>query len=730
MRCTLAWFGGLLLAVARAAHADQSVYSDQLDNGWQNWSWATVNLANASPVHSGTDSAAVTASAWQAIYLHHDAFDSSSYQSVRFWIHGGAAGGQRLQIQGLLGGTAQTAVALGPLAANQWQQIDVPLASLGVAGKSNFDGFWIQDTTGTSQPTWYIDDVQLIATAPPPSLSIQVDATQTGRTVDTRMFGVNTAIWDSAFATQTTIDLLNAAGNTTLRFPGGSISDEYHWATNTTLGNTWQWATSLDSFAPVALANAAQVFITVNYGTGSAAEAANWVRYSNVTHGYGFKYWEIGNENYGSWETDSHTRANDPSVYASEAQAYVQQMKAVDPSIKIGVVVVTGEDSYANYADLSATNPRTGIVHRGWTPVLLALLKQLGVTPDFVIYHKYAQAPFAETDEGLLGSAATWPSDAADLRQQLQDYLGAAAASVEIVCTENNSVYTQPGKQTTSLVNGLFLADSTAQALQTELRGLIWWDLRNGQDTGNNNSAALYGWRNYGDYGIVSGQNDRYPTYFVKRLLQYWARGGDTIVNASTNYAKLAAYAVKRADGKLSLLVINKTADTTMTPTIALSGFTPDLSATVYSYGIPQDDAARTGTGNPDVASSTLANASTAFIATFAPYSATVITLSPAQMPPPPTVPAAPTHLTAASVTKSRITLAWTDASSNETGFKIERSLNGATWTQIATTGANVATYSNTGLSSNTLYYYRVRAYNAAGNSAYSNVVSAKTSKR
>ena len=49
------------------------------------------------------------------------------------------------------------------------------------------------------------------------------------------------------------------------------------------------------------------------------------------------------------------------------------------------------------------------------------------------------------------------------------------------------------------------------------------------------------------------------------------------------------------------------------------------------------------------------------------------------------------------------------------------------TFAQIATVGANVKTYANTGLSSYTSYYYRVRAYNAAGNSAYSNTASART---
>jgi len=95
-------------------------------------------------------------------------------------------------------------------------------------------------------------------------------------------------------------------------------------------------------------------------------------------------------------------------------------------------------------------------------------------------------------------------------------------------------------------------------------------------------------------------------------------------------------------------------------------------------------------------------------------------------------LPAAPSNLTATAISKSQINLAWTDNATNENGFYIER-CKGATCTnfaQIATAGSNVTTYSNIGLSQNTSYRYRVRAYNASGASAYSNIASAKTLKR
>lgn len=92
------------------------------------------------------------------------------------------------------------------------------------------------------------------------------------------------------------------------------------------------------------------------------------------------------------------------------------------------------------------------------------------------------------------------------------------------------------------------------------------------------------------------------------------------------------------------------------------------------------------------------------------------------------TLPAAPTNLGATATSSSQINLSWTDNAANETGFSIERSTGGGAFAQIATVGANVTSFQNTGLAASTTYSYRVRASNAAGNSAYSNTASATTS--
>ena len=460
-----------------------------------------------------------------------------------------------------------------------------------------------------------------------PEVAVQVDADAVKRTMDARLFGLNAAIWDSQFNTAATVSLLRANGTRLLRFPGGSLSDEYHWQTNTTLNNTWTWATDFDAFANVALALNAQAIVTANYGTGTPQEAAEWVRYANVTKGYGVKYWEVGNECFGFWETDTRQRPHDAYSYALAARDYVMAMRAIDPTIKVGVVVMTGEDAYANYRDHPAVNPRTGQTHNGWTPVVLQTLRSLGVTPDFVIYHRYDQNPGGEDDAGLLQSSKSWARDATDLRRQLDDYLGAAAAQVEMVCTETNSVSSLPGKQTTSLVGGLFYADNFGQFIQTEFTTRVWWDLRNGQEAKNNNSALLYGWRQYGDYGLVSATSEPYPTYFASRLMSLFAAAGDRVVQATSNYNLLAAYAVKRADGALALLLINKSPADILDTRINLAGFAPPATATLHSYGKAQDDAARLGGGPgfPDIRTTTINNVGASFIFSAPPYSMNVI---------------------------------------------------------------------------------------------------------
>ena len=101
-------------------------------------------------------------------------------------------------------------------------------------------------------------------------------------------------------------------------------------------------------------------------------------------------------------------------------------------------------------------------------------------------------------------------------------------------------------------------------------------------------------------------------------------------------------------------------------------------------------------------------------------------TATPTGSPSPSSTPAAPSNLSATAAGCLDINLSWIDKSNNETGFKIERSVDNVTFTQIATTSANITTYTSHQTSAG-LRYFRVRAYNANGNSLYSNTVSSQS---
>jgi len=129
--------------------------------------------------------------------------------------------------------------------------------------------------------------------------------------------------------------------------------------------------------------------------------------------------------------------------------------------------------------------------------------------------------------------------------------------------------------------------------------------------------------------------SEPYPTYFASKLMSLFAAAGDRVVQAASNYNLLAAYAIKRADGMLALLLINKSPTGALDARINLVGSAPSSAATVHSYGKAQDDAARLGAGPgyPDIATTTINNPGASFVFSAPPYSMNVIVMGEAGGP-------------------------------------------------------------------------------------------------
>lgn len=153
------------------ALADQTIYSDSLAQGWQDWTggWGTQrNLSNASPVHSGSFSIAVTyTGAWQGLLLANAGVSTSGFTSLHFFIHGGSAGGQQIQLYVETASEGQGPVVYLPApAANQWNEVTLRLSDLGAQDSVITSITW-QDCSGQSQAAFYLDDIYLSDDADP-----------------------------------------------------------------------------------------------------------------------------------------------------------------------------------------------------------------------------------------------------------------------------------------------------------------------------------------------------------------------------------------------------------------------------------------------------------------------------------------------------------------------------------------------------------------------------------
>ena len=170
-------------------------------SGWQNYGWANLDYSQrVNPAHGtgGTSDpcgcrclpGVVSPSRCFRLDALHGSVVLDSRRHCR---------GQTLQLQATVNGNALPAVAVPAPQANSWQQVTVSLPSLGVQG--SMDGFWLQNTTGATLPTFYVDDIALVANPPPANLALQVNAGSVLRQVDARIFGLNTALWDSQLGT-------------------------------------------------------------------------------------------------------------------------------------------------------------------------------------------------------------------------------------------------------------------------------------------------------------------------------------------------------------------------------------------------------------------------------------------------------------------------------------------------------------------------------------------------
>jgi len=183
------------------------------------------------------------------------------------------------------------------------------------------------------------------------SARVTVNPEAPGDAVNPLFFGVNSLFWitdDKARADGKIAAHLKEMGCTLIRFPGGEVADNYHWRTNR-LDNTKDFPyqegpeqLDFDEFIAWARAIGAEPSCVVNLESGflhgdvqaAIKEAAEWVRYANLTKKYGVKYWEIGNET----DLVGTRYPLTAEQYGQAVRDFSKAMKAVDPTIQIGAL--------------------------------------------------------------------------------------------------------------------------------------------------------------------------------------------------------------------------------------------------------------------------------------------------------------------------------------------------------------------------------------------------------
>jgi hypothetical protein len=146
------------------------LYRDALETGWDtSWSWgSTIILTSTDTAQEGTRSIKLRHdSPWGGIYFRNvAAFSTSGKTTLKFAVHGGATGGQKIKVVTYdASGTPSEGFYLDPyisggIMANSWKTVTIPLADI-MASNRNITGFAIQEAVGGVTPTYYLDNIRL-----------------------------------------------------------------------------------------------------------------------------------------------------------------------------------------------------------------------------------------------------------------------------------------------------------------------------------------------------------------------------------------------------------------------------------------------------------------------------------------------------------------------------------------------------------------------------------------
>jgi len=439
--------------------------------------------------------------------------------------------------------------------------------------------------------------------------SITVDQSSSGPAVTGQLLGMNLAAWYDVVGNATAVDGAFAqAGIQAIRWPGGSWSDEYHWQTPNTSSNPnlpymcennlsgipngstdWGGYSTFGQFVSgIVQGGNLDLALTADYGTdpactgpGDPTEAGAWVT-AALADGIQVSHVTVGNEVYGSWETDLHTLPHDPATYANATvTGYYPDIKAASPGTLVGV-------------DVDADN-----ITGGWDNTVLAKAKGYY---DFVEFHYYPETPGEETDSFLVQHAAQdLTNNINTLKSELNKW---GTPDTPIYVGEIGGPFSSPGKQSWSITQGLYAGQVLGEMMNAGISRLTWWiGFGNCDGDSGNDSSSLYGWQNFGAYNVFAdgpgdtgGTNNSpcnyggpigtmSPTARAFQLFSNVAVNGENVLTAAVagDTTDVVAYAATHSGGT-ALVLFNRNETVSVPVAVTLSAQSAATTVTVITY--------------------------------------------------------------------------------------------------------------------------------------------------
>lgn len=467
--------------------------------------------------------------------------------------------------------TANNVPGNGSRGGPQQPPVDPPIA--------NTIGFFLNDWTPKSfaVPS-YIDTP---VSSNPTSSFVTIDASNIITKIPNSIFGQNANIWMTQMITESI--LLNHITNlqpNLIRFPGGSISDVFFWNANPGAHppdvpdsllnasgnkvpagywygkNTASWTMSVDNYYSLLQQTGNQGMITVNYayaryGTGpnpvaaAAHLAADWVRYDNGRT----KYWEIGNENNGTWEAgyridpltnrDGQPQLITGNLYGQHFRIFVDSMKKA--AQEIGKTIYIGAQLLEKQPESWQTQ-----TDQTWNS---GVLGQVSNAADFYIIHSYF-TPYQQNSsaEVILNTAV---NNTSLMMNYLKTSFSNAGVPLKPIALTEWNITSEGSMQQVSFINGMHATILLGEALKNKYGEASRWDFANGWNNGND-----HGLFNIGDEPGVSKWNPRpafYYMYYFKKMV------GDRLLNTTVLGATdILAYGSSFSSGEKGLILVNK----------------------------------------------------------------------------------------------------------------------------------------------------------------------------